>query len=393
MGSELLERRAVISGVGMSQVGRRIGRAALDLTVEACRRAVADAGLELSDIDGLVAWPGEVPASAGFTGPAEYRVTDALGIQPSWHAAQVEGAGQLSAVMNGILAASTGLARHVLVYRTMTEATGQGGGGRQALNAVDFGGVTGILQWTRPFGAVSAAHWLGLNAQRYYQQHGVQREQVGWIPVTFREHASMNPDAVYRTPITIEDYLGARMITEPFCLYDCDVPADGSVAILVSTADYAKDAPAPVRIEAIGSAQGPRPYWDQWRDPTDMAARYAARHLWERTDLKPGDVDVAQLYDGFSFMVMMWLENLGFCAAGEAPAFVDGGTRIRYDGELPLNTGGGQLSAGRLHAFGHLHEAVVQLQGRGGERQVRNAEVAVAAGGGGPLGGCILLTR
>ena len=124
-----------------------------------------------------------------------------------------------------------------------------------------------------------------------------------------------------------------------------------------------------------------------------MGARDAAEHLWSRTDLGPADVDVAELYDGFSFLAMVWLEALGFCGRGESGPFVEGGRRIARDGELPLNTDGGQLSAGRLHGFGLLHEACVQLRGAGGERQAGSPQVAVVANGGGPVAGCVLLTR
>jgi acetyl-CoA acetyltransferase len=127
---------------------------------------------------------------------------------------------------------------------------------------------------------------------------------------------------------------------------------------------------------------------------TTMSARDAGAHLWSRTDLTPADVDIAELYDGFSFLTMVWLEALGFCGRGESGPFIDGGGRIAREGELPLNTNGGQLSAGRLHGFGFLHEALVQLRGEGGARQVpRQPEVAVVANGGGPIAGCMLLTR
>jgi acetyl-CoA acetyltransferase len=127
---------------------------------------------------------------------------------------------------------------------------------------------------------------------------------------------------------------------------------------------------------------------------TTMSARDAGAHLWTRTDLTPADVDVAELYDGFSFLTLVWLEALGFCGRGESGPFVEGGSRIAREGELPLNTNGGQLSAGRLHGFGFLHEAVLQLRGEGGARQVpRQPEVAAVANGGGPIAGCMLLTR
>lgn len=388
-----LEGRAIISGIGRSAIGRRLQRSELDLTVEACRAAIADAGLRPADVDGLIAWPGETPGPPGFTGPSAWRTMDALGLRTTWLSGIAEGPGQLAAVMSACLAVAAGLVRHVLVYRTTAESTGQGGGGRLSEHPVDAGGITGHLQWLRPFGAVSAAHWLALNYQRYLNDFGARREQVGWLAVTQRAHASRNPQAIYRELLTIDDYMAARMITTPFCLFDCDVPVDGSIAIMVSAADYAADAPTPIRIEAIGSALQVRPYWDQWRDPTELAARDAARHLWTRTGLKPADVDVAQLYDGFTFLTLVWLEALGFCGRGEAADFVDGGKRISLGGELPLNTGGGQLSAGRLHGYGHLFEACAQLRGQCEERQVPNAQVALVAAGGGPLGGCLLLTR
>jgi len=162
----------------------------------------------------------------------------------------------------------------------------------------------------------------------------------------------------------------------------------------VSRAEHAADLDHPVaRVEAVGTALRGRPSWDQFDDLTTMAARDAGAHLWSRTDLTPADVDVAELYDGFSFLAMTWIEALGFCARGEGGPFVEGGHRISLDGELPLNTNGGQLSGGRLHGFGFLHEACLQLRGEAGERQVAGAEVAVVGNGGGPIAGAMLFTR
>jgi acetyl-CoA acetyltransferase len=299
-----------------------------------------------------------------------------LRLNLNWHMAAQEGPGQLAAVMSAIMAVHSGLCRHVLVYRACAESTGQSGGGRTSLNPVDDGGITGYLQWLRPFGAVSAANWIALNYQRYLFSTGARREQVAWLPINQRRNAALNPAAIYRDPLTVDEYLQARMISEPLCLYDCDVPVDGAVALVVSAAETAADAPRPVRIEAIGSAIGRPSWWDQWRSPTDMAA-----------------TDVAALYDGFSFLTLVWLEVLGFCKPGEAADFVDGGARIALNGELPLNTGGGQLSSGRLHGYGHLFEACTQLRHQGQARQVAGAEVALVAAGGGPHGGCLLLTR
>jgi acetyl-CoA acetyltransferase len=215
------------------------------------------------------------------------------------------------------------------------------------------------------------------------------------IALNGRANAGRNPKAVYRDPMSLDDYLGARMISTPFCLFDCDVPVDGSTAVVVSAVEHASAVDHPVaRVEAVGSALRGRPSWDQWDDMTTMAARDAAAHLWSRTDLKPADVDVAELYDGFSWLAMCWLEALGFCGHGESGPFIEGGKNIALDGEIPLNTNGGQLSSGRLHGFGFIHEAVLQLRGEGGERQVPGMpEVAAVANGGGPIAGCMLLTR
>ncbi|MCW2607400.1 MAG: thiolase family protein, partial [Frankiales bacterium] len=239
---------------------------------------------------------------------------------------------------------------------------------------------------------VSAAHWMALMATRYVHEYGLKPEQLGQIAVNSRRNASITPHAVYRDPITIDDYLASRIITSPLRLYDCDVPSDAAVAFVVSAVDTVSDLRAPVRIEAVGSAYTGRPYWDQWTHPTHMASHAASKHMWSRTDLRQQDVDVAQLYDGFSFILLAWLEALGFCGAGEAGAFVEGGERIRIGGELPLNTGGGQLSGGRVHAHSLLYESCVQIRGEAGERQVQGAQVALTSAGAGPLGGTILLT-
>lgn len=364
----------------------------MELTVAACTAAVADAGLEFGDIDGLVTWPGEVPASPGFAGPGIQQVRDALNLNLRWHTAISEAPGQAAAVIHAMMAVASGLVRHVLVYRTTTEATGQAGG-FSGTNAWDLGGITGTQQWVRPFGSVTAASWFAPQFNRYLYEYGVTKEQVGWLAVTQRAHSIARGTAIYPTPLTLEDYLASRQITTPLQLYDCDVPVDGSVAFVVSIVDYAVDSPHPVRVEAVGTTVAARTFLGALGGPSDTPQQSAGRHLWERTSLRPRDVDVAALYDGFSFLTLIWLESLGFCGPGEAGAFVQGGQRIGLGGELPLNTAGGQLSQGRLHGFGHLYEACIQIRGQGGATQVPGAEVAVAAIGGGLIAGVLLLTR
>jgi len=401
---EPLERQAVISGIGQSAVGRRLGRTGLDLTLDACLAAVADAGLTRDDIDGLATYPGMGVGTPGFAGPTTPEVQDALRLRLNWHDGGGEGPGQMRALIAACLAVGAGLARHVLVYRTVTESTAQGTGGRQGIGGAGGGdgGVprfSGFLQWSLPFGAVSAVNWIALVAQRRMHEFGLTREQLAQIALNARRNAADNPSAIYRDPMSLADYLDARMISTPLCLYDCDAPSDGSTALVVSHRDHAPDTPHPVcQVNAVGTALRGRPSWDQFDDMTTMAARDAAASMWERTDLRPADVDIAQLYDGFSILAMVWLEALGFCGRGESGPFVEDGVTISRTGTLPINTAGGQLSGGRLHGFGLLHEACVQLRGDGGDRQVVTArggppEVAAVSNGGGPIAGSLLLTR
>jgi acetyl-CoA acetyltransferase len=404
---EIGERRAVISGVGQSEVGRRIYEDPLGLTIDATLEAVESAGLALSDIDGIATYPGNMNTPPGFSGVGVVELQDALRLELNWFMGGMELPGQLGAVANAIAAVSTGLANHVVCFRTVWEASAQGDKGRASVTMGGGGGTyraQGFLQWTLPFGAASAANWIAMMANLHFERYGTTREQLGWIALNARRNAGINPKAIYRDPLTLEDYLSARMISTPLGLYDCDVPADGSTAVIVSRSDAAEGLRRPpVRIEAVGTALRGRPSWDQFDDLTTMALRDAAAMMWERTDLTPADVDVAELYDGFSFIALAWLEALGFCGKGEGGPFVDGGTRIAReacgtDGGVALNTHGGQLSAGRLHGFGFLHEACLQLWGEAGQRQCHRPdgslpEVGIAAAGGGPLASTLLLTR
>jgi acetyl-CoA acetyltransferase len=252
------------------------------------------------------------------------------------------------------------------------------------------------MAWVGPLltmHAYAAPNWLAMHCRRHMHLYGTTKEQLGWLAINSRRNAGLNEAAVYRDPITMDDYLGARMISDPLGLLDCDVPIDGSLAFVISHVDRADDLPGPaVRVEAMGGSPG-LGGWDQRPDYPKMCSVDAAADMWGRTSLTPADIDVAQLYDGFTFITLAWLEALGICGDGEGGPFVEGGTRIAIDGELPLNTYGGQLSAGRMHGYWIVHEAALQLRGQAGARQVADAEVAVAAVGGGPIAGCMLLTR
>lgn len=389
--------KAVITGAGKSQVGRRLGRTGLELTLEAVTRAIADAGLSIDDVDGIASYPGQGVPDAGFSGADITQVRNALGLRSRWYISALETAGQIGPAMEACMAVALGLANHVVVYRSVWESTAaqQAGGGRAS---VLFGGgeLPPHLSWMAPFGALSAANWLAMPAQRYMHDFGLTREQLGAIALNARRNAALNPDAIYRDPMTMEDYLGARMISEPLCLFDCDAPCDGATAVIISRRDATAGLPRhPLTVESVGPGMFERPTWDQRSDITTMAAHDSAATLWEHTTLTPADVDMAQIYDGFSFLTVMWLEALGFCEHGKVGDFLgeQGGGPISLDGPLPINTSGGQLSGGRLHGMGFLHEACVQLWGEGGDRQAPKTPEVVAVGvGGGPVAGSMLLS-
>lgn len=391
--SSRFEDKVVVSGIGISQVGRRLGRQPLSLTIDACRAAIADAGLTPEDIDGLSTYPGAGAGGAiseGGVGVLE----EALGIRPVWHNGAMETPGQAGSILTAMLAVASGLCRHVLCFRTVWESTHTDLLRTGGLPLPRGGRPSGFFAHRAPYGAISAANWIGMHASQYFDRFGATRETLGWIAVNARTNAALNPYAIYTDPITMADYLDARMISTPFGLYDCDVPCDSSVAVIISASETAGDLRVtPIRVEAVGSQITERVSWDQGTFTHLPGVFGPAAHLWTRTDLTPADVDVAELYDGFSFNCLSWLEALGFCGIGEAKDFLDGGTRIALGGELPLNTHGGQLSAGRTHGYGFFHEAVTQLRGDGGARQVDGARVAVAAIGGGVPAGCFLLRK
>ncbi|WNG91426.1 thiolase C-terminal domain-containing protein [Mycobacterium sp. ITM-2016-00318] len=381
------EDAAAITGIGMSKIGRRQMVAPLSLTIDACQQAVADAGLTFDDIDGLSTYPGLDIAGMGEGGVSA--LEGALGLRPAWINGGMDTFGPGGSLIAAVMAVATGMARHVLCFRTLWEATFQQLM-KEGKMAPPGGGRTS--SWQMPFGATSAAHTLALNAQRHFDRYGTTRETLGWIALNQRANAALNRTAIYREPMTMDDYLNARPITTPFGLYDCDVPCDGAIAVVVSAVETAKDLPQkPVLFEAVGTQIVERTDWDQTTLTHEPQVLGQSAHMWTRTSLRPSDVDVAELYDGFTFNCLSWLEGLGFCGIGESRDFLDGGKAIARDGVIPLNTHGGQLSHGRTHGMGLIHEAVVQLRGDAGERQVRDARVGVVSSGGLTPSGAILL--
>lgn len=380
---------AYITGVGQSEVGVKLTRHPLLLTVDAVKEALNEAGLTIDQVDGVSTYPGRMSGLLGFSPIGADELIDALGIRASWHAGGAEISSQLGAVVAAAAAVRAGLARHVICFRTVYEAAAMAR--PDEYPSARSGRVDSYVQWMMPFNALSAANWTAQYAMRHVKRYGLTREQLAQVALTARANAARNPRALVREPLTMDEYMSSRMISSPLCLYDCDRYTDASTVLIVSAGDALGDVSCvPVRIAAMAGTVE-RHSWDQaeW-----MACYPTGEDLWKHSDYTPSDVDTVQLYDGFSFQVITWLEALGFCEIGEGGRFIEGGKRIALDGELPLNTSGGQLSGGRLHGFGFAHESVVQLRGRGGDRQIPGEpRVAVCTSGGGPLATALLLAR
>jgi acetyl-CoA acetyltransferase len=382
-----LSDKVVVAGVGYSQIGRSTGRSEGSLAVEASKAALDDAGLTPADLDGIAMWPDRV--SSVFEGPSIVYMYRALGLSDvRYYQAMGAGPGQFGAVNGAIHAIVAGVADTVICIRAHLRQEQR----FFVPGAGDASRPTGDLALRAPYGVPAGSPRYALWAQRHAHEYGTTDEHRGAVVLTCRDHAQLNPRAVWNGhPLTMDEYLASDIVASPLRILDCDMPVDGAVALILTRADRAADLRArPVRIHSLGHGNGPTLDSEYWPDMTVMSSRWAADQMWAGTDLGPGDVDVAQLYDGFSSMTLCWLEDLGFVKKGEAgPWFAEG--RGRLGGDLPVCTDGGHLGGGRLHGFGKLAEAVQQLRGECGERQVPGAEVALACVGGGALATSMLL--
>lgn len=382
---------AYITGIGQSEVGVRLARHPLLLTIDAIREALDEAGLNLSQIDGVSTYPGKMAGYLGFSPVSSDEVIEALGIKSKFHLGGGEMPAQLSGITMAALAVKAGLARHIICFRTVYEAAAMSRPEEFPPLRREF--VEGASQWTAPFYAISAANWTAQYAMRHMKRYGMTREQLAQVALNAHRNAAINPRAraIVKEPLSMEKYMAARLITTPFCLYDCDRFTDCSTVVIVSAGDALDEVKCrPIRIAAMAGSVD-RYSWDQ----ADWPASYeTGEELWRHTDYTVKDVDTVQFYDGFAFLPITWLEGLGFVGKGEGHRFIEGGTRIALGGELPMNTHGGQLGAGRMHGFGFAHEAVTQLRRLGGARQIPgDPKVAVATSGGGPMAAALLLAK
>ena len=365
-----LRDRAAIAGVGYTEFSKNSGVSTQTLALRAIRAAVDDAGLSIGDLDGVACHRVGDSIQASI-------VAQALGIRDLRYHLDMFGGGStsVSVVAAAAMAVATGMAEVVVCWRAVNARSGfrMGGTGRSAPDTVEF-------QYLTPYGYVTPPQQFALMTRAYMHAAGVEAEDLGRVAITQRRHAMDNARAMMRTLLTMDDYLASRWIAEPLRLFDCCLETDAAVALVVTSPERARHlAQRPVLISGAVVGGGHTMYSNQRGDLTTTAAADASKRLWAMAGVGPADVDVAELYDAFTPLVLMQLEDYGFCGRGEAKGLVADGTTA-LGGRLPVNTHGGFLSEGYVHGLNHVAEAVAQLRGTCGDRQVPSAHVALSTG-------------
>jgi acetyl-CoA acetyltransferase len=363
--------------------------------VEACRAAIADAGLKDADIDGVACAPMQPFGSDGSSYEGRNLVATgfmirALGLDPRW-AVDVRGlVGQ--SFIEAVRAVEAGACDYALVFRALHSPKGSYGFTRQA-------GARGRAQFSAPYGVYAPsmfAPWW----HEYRDRYGTgSREQMATFVVQERKNGLLYEHGYWRqrgaSELTVQEYLSSPIVSTPMCMLDCDIPVQGCAAFVITTVDRAAGLPGPpayvIGVSSPPLAASGRVVELTYEREREGGARIA-RELWRDSGLGYSDVSVANLYDGFSIITMFWLEALGFCQPGEAFDYIQDG-RIALDGQLPLNPSGGSLGAGRMHGAAHLVDSIQQVQGRAGARQVAGAQVALASVGPASVGACVLFAR
>ena len=372
--TEFPRDRTAIVGIGTTEYVKNIGRSELETSLEAIHQALEDAGLTPTEVDALykIETPGE-------DGNSELNVARNLGANNlrAWGGFGYGGGGACAPVVYAAMAVATGMASVAVAFRARNRGSGVRPWSKTGARVRDTGA------FEAPYGLVSPVQQLALVTRRYMHEYGATPEQFARVSVVQRSNASRNPRAFFRDPITVEDVLSSRMIADPLHLLDCSLETDGACAVVVTSADRARDLKQPpAYISGASQGMGPRHYMMNgllYRDdPFDLPSLYAARDVYAAAGMGPEDVDVALFYDVFSPMVLWQLEAYGFCKRGEAGAFVEEGKIDWPNGDIPVNTHGGSLSEAYVHGFNHVLEGVRQIRGTS-TCQVEDASVALVA--------------
>jgi len=388
-----IKDQTAVVGIGATPYyrrGRSVPETQLSMACTAIIAALADAGLTVSDLDGFAIYSSSID-------PAE--VASVIGVPEVRFAATLTSGGGGSAGSLGLAAAAihAGMADVCVTVMTLQQASRRLGGsevdGRSAYVAsasaspYGGGGVAPTVAFSAASGLVSPGHSFSLLTRRHMERYGTRREHLAEVVISQRNNAIRRPTSIQRDPLTLDDYFNARMISDPLCLLDYTLETDGAVAAIVTSAGRARDLRQPP-VYILGSANGGMGRWGPaifryFQQPDEYFAssghRPVATRLYQMAGIGPQDVDVALLYDHFSPMVLMQLEDYGFCGIGESGPFVAGGN-IRLGGRIPVNTHGGNLSEAYIIGMTHVREAVEQLRGVA-VNQVAGAEIALVTGG------------
>jgi acetyl-CoA acetyltransferase len=382
-----LKDKTAIVGIGETEYSKKSGMSNLELSLQAALRVIEDAGLAPKDIDGVI------PCFFGTT--AEDFISN-LGIKDLRYTATLHmgGASAVASLQSAAIAIATGIATNVLCVTGWNGYSGMRVSTLAGQREVPLPMMPYLRDFEMPFGMFTPAHWYAPMARRHMHEYGTTSRQFGAVAVAMRKHAILNEKAMMKKPITIEDHQNSRMIADPFRLLDCCLESDGAAAIVVSLAERAKDMRhRPVYI--MGVAEGHPDSPDQIANRpimTELGIKKAAPRAFAMAGVTPKDIDVAEIYDCFTWNVICQLEDIGFCSKGEGGPFVEGG-RIELGGELPVNTHGGLLSQAHIIGMNHVVEAVKQLRGVAGLAQVKGAEIALVSGYGDLGDGSVAILR
>jgi len=386
--------KCAVAGIGQTAFTRDSGRGVLSLATEASLKAIADAGLTVDDIDGIVRCEQDTVRP--------YSLAASLGMKDLRYWADTGPGGVAPCMMMGVAmgALLSGQAKAVLAFRSLNGRSEARLGGSGRYDGVEVAGGFGSYdEFFLPYGLQTAGQTFALMARRHMLDYGTTPEQLAAVAMTCREHANRTPHAqMAQRPLTLDDYHASRMISSPLRLFDYCLESDGACAVVITTAERAKDlAKPPVLIRAVAGG-APRDHRAGMMFPvvtrgeiTEIGGRQAGTELWRRAGMGPQDMDIAQIYDCFTISVILQLEAFGFCGKGEGGPMAASGA-LKFGGQMPINTGGGHLSEGYVHGMNHIVQAVRQLRGEA-DMQVPDAETCLCTGGPLPVGSSVVFRK
>jgi len=385
--SHFLKDKTAIAGIGLTEFSKKSGVSELSLAAQATLRACDDAGIAPSEIDGFVSY------TLDSTDEIELARTVGAGDLKLFTKVNYGGGAAVGTILHAVMAVATGVANNVICYRAMNGRSGQRMG--QGVSGQIISSDLVHWSWYMPYGMLTPGSWVAIVANKYMQRYGVTCEDLGRVAISQRNYAQNNPRAAgYGKPLTMEEYLASKVIADPLRLYDFCQETDGGCAILITSAERARDLkqkPAIIRGVAQASTQGQEQMTSYYRDELDSLPEMelAARLVYEQSGLGPDDINAACLYDAFTAEVIMQLESFGFCGRGEGKELVRDGA-LDIDGRLPNNTHGGLLSESYIHGMNNIAEGARLIRGTSTSQPAGVDHVLVSSGVGVPTGALIL---